>query len=220
MADSQQVREDSDPVRVLIVDDEEAVCHTIATMLGARGYDTATACTGADALALLREEYFDVMICDVRMPEMNGLETMSQALLIDNNLPVLILTGIHDLATARDALARGAMDYLTKPIEMDDLDRAVKGAAAHHRGEVKRKSGPQRATDDVPETMELKGGPLAGRVVRVEDPDFRMWVVIQPDGQHVWASVGEPDLPEGSRILGCYAFSEEDVEMRWVPKSS
>jgi DNA-binding NtrC family response regulator len=110
------------------VDDQEAVRLAIARLLGGRGHEVVTAGTGAAALTKLREEYFDVLLCDVRLPEMSGLEILSQAMLLDRDLPVLMLSGASDVATAREALKRGAMDYLTKPIELDDLDLAVRSA--------------------------------------------------------------------------------------------
>lgn len=212
-------REESAKPRVLIVDDQIDVATAIASLLATRGYDAVTAPTGPAALQKLRGEYFDVLLCDVRMPEMSGLELLTQALLLDRDLPVLMLTGVNDVATARDALARGAMDYLTKPIELDDLDQAIRSAARHHRSEIKRKSGPHAVVSDkaVPDKVELRGGPLAGRLVHLNDRRFRLWVAAQPDGEHVWASIEAPTgLPDGTHVQGCYEFSEKDGALHWT----
>jgi CheY-like chemotaxis protein len=207
-------------LRVLVVDDHDAVRTAIAGLLTTRGFDSVTAGTGDEALQRLRTEYFDVMVCDVRMPGMSGLDILSQALQIERGLPVLMLTASNDLHTARDAMERGAMDYLTKPIEMDDLAQAVHSAAQHRRYELKRISGPQPVIPQMSsgaKEVELVGGPLDSRRVRVEDARYRLWVVMQPDGEHVWASIDPPaSLPEGTRLIGSYAFSPEQQTLCWT----
>lgn len=209
----------SSALRVLVVDDQDAVRTAVAGMLSARGFESVMAGSGTEALERLSNEYFDVMVCDVRMPGMSGLEILSAALNIERGLPVLMLTAANDLETARDALERGAMDYLTKPIEMDDLASAVMSAAQHRRYELKRTSGPQPVIPQITNgarDVELVGGPLDSRRVRVEDARYRLWVVMQPDGEHVWASIDPPaNLPEGTRAIGSYAFSPEHQTMRW-----
>lgn len=207
---------------MLVVDDQPTVAAAIAALLTSRGYEAVTADTGPAALAKLRAEYFDVLLCDVRMPEMSGLELLTQALLLDRDLPVLMLTGVSDMATARDALARGAMDYLTKPIELDDLDQAVSSAARHRRNEIKRKSGEHPAIRDeplgIPDKVELRGGPLAGRLVHLNDRRFKLWVGIQHDGEHVWASIEEPaELTETTQMLGSYEYAPGDGVLKWKP---
>ena len=69
-------------VRVLVVDDNESVCAAIAGLLKSRGYDTIAATSGLSALKYLEAEYFDVLLCDVKMPSMSGLEVLSEALRI------------------------------------------------------------------------------------------------------------------------------------------
>lgn len=213
------VGEEAKP-RVLVVDDEDSVSNAIATLLSRRGCEAVTASSGPAALARLREEYFDVLLCDVGMPGMSGLEFLSEALLLDRDLPVLMLSGSNDLATARDALARGAMDYLTKPIELTDLDLAVRAATRHRRHEIERQRLERMSAESTPlsEMVELHGGPLAGRKVHLEDRRFRLWVVVQPDGERVWAAVERPpNLPPGTRVLGAYGFSRSAGAMTWTP---
>jgi putative two-component system response regulator len=122
------------PKRLLLVDDEPAVLASLSRFLGLRGYDVRTATSGAAALELLRGARFAAMVCDVRMPGMSGLETVPRALALDPDLAVLMLTGVNDAPTATEALARGAADYLTKPVELPDLQHAVERAL--HRREL------------------------------------------------------------------------------------
>jgi DNA-binding response OmpR family regulator len=174
------------------------------------------------ALERVRAEYFDVLLCDVKMPGMSGLEFLSEALLLDRDLPVLMLSGVQDMATARDALARGAMDYLRKPIELDELDSAIRSATRHRRHEIEKQRAEKLAAaiaEQRIETLDLHGGPLDGRKVKLEDRRFRLWVVVKQDGEHVWAAVNMPaELPADTRLIGSYSLTSSGTAMSWEPQ--
>jgi DNA-binding response OmpR family regulator len=207
---------------VLIVDDQEDVRVAIASLLAKRGCDAVMAESGMAALERVRAEYFDVLLCDVKMPGMSGLEFLSEALLLDRDLPVLMLSGVNDMATARDALARGAMDYLRKPIELDELDSAIRSATRHRRHEIERQRTEKlaaAAADQRVDTLDLHGGPLDGRKVKLEDRRFRLWVVVKQDGEHVWAAVNMPaELPADTRLIGSYRLTSSGTAMAWEPQ--
>ena len=118
--------------RVLIVDDEETIRLAIGRFLRSRGYEVHAADSGAAALELLQRHRFVVMLCDVRMPGMSGVEVVPRATGSDPDLAILMLTAVNDAPTATEALAGGAMDYLMKPIELVDLEKAVQ-RALHRR---------------------------------------------------------------------------------------
>ncbi len=135
--------------RVLVVDDEESIRTAIARFLRGKGYEVEVADSGAAALALLERQRFVVMICDVRMPEMTGLEVVPSALRHDGNLAILMLTAVNDAATATDALSHGAMDYLVKPIELAELQRAVERAAHRRHLEMERRRVEEHIREEV-----------------------------------------------------------------------
>lgn len=119
--------------RMLVVDDEAPIASAIARFLRSQGYDVETAGTGEDALSLVREATveqrpFALALCDVRMPGLSGVEVVSRALTVDADLAVMMLTGVNDAPTATDALSRGALDYLLKPVELTDLQQAIERA--------------------------------------------------------------------------------------------
>lgn len=125
---SQLLRESNEPLvrRVLLVDDEESIRTALAKFFRARGYDVVTAEDGNQALEALRShDRFTLMLCDVRMPGLSGVELVPLALDIDGDLAVMMLTAVNDASTATEALASGAMDYLIKPIELKDLEKAI-----------------------------------------------------------------------------------------------
>ena len=130
----------SSQARVLVVDDEESIRVALARFLQTRGYEVVAAESGAAALEVLSLERFDIMLCDIRMPAMSGLDVLPLALRLDADLAVLMLTAVNDAATATDALVHGAMDYLVKPIELAELGRAVERSAHRRRLEIERRN--------------------------------------------------------------------------------
>ena len=118
--------------RVLVVDDEESIRRAIGRFLKTRGFDVVTAESGAEALEHLAQQPFVLMVCDVRMPGLTGVEVVPRALQLDSELAIMMLTAVNDAPTATEALTHGAMDYLMKPVELADLEQAI-DRALHKR---------------------------------------------------------------------------------------
>jgi len=114
--------------RLLVVDDEESIRTPLSAFLRSRGYDVQTAESGTRALALLSEQKFMLMLCDIRMPGLSGVEVVPHAIRADADLAIVILTAVNDAPTATEALSHGALDYLMKPVELTDLEAAVERA--------------------------------------------------------------------------------------------
>ncbi len=114
--------------RLLVVDDEETIRLALSKFLRSRGYEVQTADSGAAALELLERHSFMLMLCDVRMPGMTGIEIIGRAARKDPDLAILMLTAVNDAPTATQALSSGACDYLMKPVELSDLHQAVERA--------------------------------------------------------------------------------------------
>jgi len=107
--------------RILIVDDDAGQRSLLESFLKGQGYDTVVAASGDRALVALRSEPFNLMISDVRMPGMSGLETLRRARQEDSVLPVLLVTAYADIREAVGAMRDGAVNYLPKPIDLDEL---------------------------------------------------------------------------------------------------
>lgn len=114
--------------RVLVVDDEEGIRRAIGKFLRTRGFDVVTAETGDEALSHLGQQPFVLMLCDVRMPGLSGVEVVPRALQLDSELAIMMLTAVNDAPTATESLSQGAMDYLMKPVELADLEVAIERA--------------------------------------------------------------------------------------------
>jgi putative two-component system response regulator len=118
---------------VLIVDDEPTVRQTLARGLMTVGYQCITAVDGRDALARLEQGRFAVMLCDVRMPGMDGLELLGHAVARDPDMPVVMVTALAGVQTAVSALRAGAYDYITKPFTFTEVELTVARALEYRR---------------------------------------------------------------------------------------
>ncbi len=125
--------------RILIVDDEPSIRKVLSAQLGRDGYEVATAENGADALALLDTEPFDLVITDLRMPGVDGMELLGYCITRFPGLPVILITAHGTVDTAVEALKIGAQDYITKPFDQDELRQVILKALAteeRSRGEL------------------------------------------------------------------------------------
>ena len=119
--------------RLLIVDDEEPQRLMLASLLGRAGYEVDAARDGSEALELLHDRGYDLMLTDQRMPKMDGLELLERVRHDHTDLPVVLMTAYGSVSTAVEAMKRGAADYLTKPFERDELLIIVQKVLRQHR---------------------------------------------------------------------------------------
>lgn len=111
----------AEAIRVLIVDDEEDFRETIIKRLKVRKLEACGAGTGKAALDLLRKKEFDVMVLDVKMPDMNGVDTLKAAKQIAPNVEVIMLTGHASMEFGMKGMQLGAFDYIMKPVPINEL---------------------------------------------------------------------------------------------------
>jgi len=114
--------------RVLVVDDDADTREVLGVFLAHQGYTPALAAGGRDALALAVSQAPDVVLLDVMMPDVNGLDVLGRLRVLHPSLPVIMTTASADPDVAREALRLGAFRYLRKPIDLDGLDRVIEEA--------------------------------------------------------------------------------------------
>jgi DNA-binding NtrC family response regulator len=114
--------------RILVVDDDATIRETVSEVLGRRGFDVIPAESGENALAAARQHRFDLLLIDLRLPDMDGLEVMRRLRADDDRALAVIMTAYPDVRTAIQALKAGAYDYLNKPFDLDDLKGLVQRA--------------------------------------------------------------------------------------------
>ncbi|MDH3519783.1 MAG: diguanylate cyclase [Myxococcales bacterium] len=113
---------------ILIVDDEAEVCAVLSRILTQKGYRVQTETRAGRALARVRERRFEVILLDLIMPELNGLQLLRQIKQEFDELPIVVLTGQSDLTTAVEAMQAGASDFVSKPVEGAFLDLRIQRA--------------------------------------------------------------------------------------------
>jgi two-component system, NtrC family, response regulator AtoC len=116
------------PRQILVVDDEPNLRRVLGAQLSRDGYEVHAVADGNAALRILQEQYIDVVITDLRMPELDGLELMRRALALEPELPVVIITAHGTVDNAVEALKSGAFDYITKPFDQNEVRNVVRKA--------------------------------------------------------------------------------------------
>ncbi len=119
--------------RLIIVDDEPSTLSVLTTLLKAEGYEVTSALGGEQARDLLRDEEFDLMLCDIRMSPINGMELLKIAHDQYPGMSVIMLTAYGSVKTAIEALRLGAFDYVTKPFKVDELIYTIQRAIEYNR---------------------------------------------------------------------------------------
>jgi DNA-binding NtrC family response regulator len=193
------MKEDVSPApSILIVDDDRGQRSLLETFLHGEGYRTRSAASGEAALEMLRTESFTMMISDVRMPGISGIETLRRVRQTHPTLPVLLVTAFADIRSAVAAMRDGAVNYLAKPIDLDELIATVR-LATERRGQA---SPPTKAESPLPPGV-VTSSPLMVAV-------FRDAAVVAPSETRVLIT-GESGV--GKEVVA-------DVIHAWSPRAA
>ena len=119
--------------RILVVDDEATVADVCREFLSGEGYEITVASSGEEALRVLPKLRPDVVLTDINLPGISGIEVTRHAKELDGEICVIVLTGHASTANAIDALRQGAHDYITKPFDLEAVHKIIKGGLAHRR---------------------------------------------------------------------------------------
>jgi len=119
-----------DGLRVLLVDDEEELVETLVERMQIRGFRAEAVTRGIDAITRIRESEFDVVVLDVKMPGLDGMEVIAQLKNDRPELQVILLTGHGSSEDAARGIKAGAFDYLIKPVDIEELIEIINRAAA------------------------------------------------------------------------------------------
>jgi DNA-binding response OmpR family regulator len=126
------------PLRLLLVDDEEGFAQVLAKRIAKRGIAVNACFSGSDAIQALRREDFDVVVLDLKMQDMDGIEVLKVFKKMVPAMPVIMLTGHGSEQSAAEGMAQGACDYLSKPYEFEDLLERIREAARKGGGSRER----------------------------------------------------------------------------------
>ena len=156
------------PVRILVVDDEPHVRNSLAAWFREDGYDVSVAESGRDALATLAREGTNILLVDIKMPGMDGLELQRKVRELAPDATVIIMTAYASVETAVQALKEGAYDYIVKPFDPEAVSRLVRKAAERYSLLAENRALRERLADASP-ALVTSGSPAMARVIELVD---------------------------------------------------
>ncbi len=118
---------------ILIIDDERAIRKTLAEILGFEGYKIEEASDGEEGLKKFSEKNYDAVLCDIKMPKLDGIEFLDKAKAMNNDVPIIMISGHGNIETAVDAVKKGAFDYISKPPDLNRLLITLRNATDRTR---------------------------------------------------------------------------------------
>jgi two-component system response regulator (stage 0 sporulation protein F) len=116
--------------RILVVDDEAPIREVLTEYFATEGYAVEAATSGVEALTAIRDRRADLVLLDVRMPGLDGVQVLRRIRELDDSVPVIMVTANEDVGLAKETLKLGAFDYIAKPFDFEYLDRAVAAGLA------------------------------------------------------------------------------------------
>jgi len=153
--------------RILIVDDETVVRESLQSWFDSEGYEIGVAAGGREALLAIQRKQFDLALLDIKMPGMDGIELQKKLREADPELTVIIMTGYASVETAVEALKAGAYDYITKPIDPDELVHLVANALGHKRYRRELERLRENLQEIYPDTTLIGNSPGIRRVLEL-----------------------------------------------------
>lgn len=111
--------------RILVVDDEVETCNVLKDFLVLKGYEAHVALNGEDAIKMVKEVRPHIVLLDIMMPGMGGIETLKEIKKVDSRVGVVMITAVADEEIAKRTLELGAYDYITKPMDLDYLETVL-----------------------------------------------------------------------------------------------
>ncbi|MCP3952718.1 MAG: sigma-54-dependent Fis family transcriptional regulator, partial [Desulfobacterales bacterium] len=133
MKGSQDQQLDNQGRELLVVDDEQNMRHMLTSLLDKSGFTVATASNGAEALEMVSETQYDYILCDIKMPKMDGLQFLDKAARWLGDTTVIMMSAYGSMDTALEAMKKGAYDYISKPFKSDEVNLVLKKAEERER---------------------------------------------------------------------------------------
>ncbi|MFQ5500128.1 MAG: sigma-54-dependent transcriptional regulator [Candidatus Zixiibacteriota bacterium] len=137
------------PARILVIDDEESMCRFMQIMLTREGYRVDSVDSGSKGISLLRQQDYDLVIADLQMPEMTGIDVLKEIKSFKRDQDLIVMTAYASVDTAIEAMKQGAADYITKPFKVDEIKLVIdKSISRKHLQEENDKLKRQLCPDD------------------------------------------------------------------------
>ncbi len=121
------------PLEVLVIDDESVICDACEMVLSEKGHSVAISTNGTDGLRAIRQQAYDIVLLDMKLPDMDGMQILKTVLEEKPDLCIIVMTGYSSISNAVEAIKQGADNYLAKPFTDDELIEAVEKACQDKR---------------------------------------------------------------------------------------
>lgn len=121
------------PPRILVIDDEESMCNFMEIMLSKEGYEVAVTTSATSGIERVREQPFDLIIADLNMPEMTGIDVLKEVRRFSPDQELIVMTAFASVDTAIEAMKEGAADYITKPFKVDEIKLVIEKSISRRR---------------------------------------------------------------------------------------
>ncbi len=122
---------DNNKINILILDDEPIVSKRLKPSLERKGYEVETFTRSRDALARIQEKRFDIVITDLKMEGIDGMEFLTEVKKLYPDTEVIVITGFATMDTAKESFRKGVFDFLAKPFKLGEITEVIKKAEAH-----------------------------------------------------------------------------------------
>ncbi|UCD63709.1 MAG: sigma-54-dependent Fis family transcriptional regulator [Candidatus Zixiibacteriota bacterium] len=121
------------PAKILVIDDEDSMCNFMEIMLAKDGYRVDTVTSGSDGIVLLKEKNYDLVIADLNMPEMTGIDVLKEVRSFKEDQDLIVMTAYASVDTAIEAMKHGAVDYITQPFKVDEIKLVIEKCISRKR---------------------------------------------------------------------------------------
>lgn len=111
--------------RILVIDDEQVICDVLKKFLAKKGYKASVALSGEEGIRKIKEEKPHIILLDIRMPNMDGVEALKRIREIDKNIGIVMVTAVNENEVGRKCMELGAYDYIIKPFSIDYLETVL-----------------------------------------------------------------------------------------------
>jgi len=195
--------------KILIVDDDSDVRDLCSDSLSQEDYSVTTSSSGEDAWELAQKNHFDLVLSDIRMPGMDGLELFENLRTIDPNQSIIMFSGFGDVDAAVEAMKRGAFDYLSKPLILDELKITIKMALQQNRLREEN----EKLKTELQETLAALNEPPPNIPLLTNIPDRTLKEFLNMGIMRAYEA-NEIILPEGNSDRQLYIVFDGEVSVR------
>ena len=115
-------------MKILIIDDERSIRNSLKEILSDEGYDVDVAGNGHEGISMVEKEKYSVIFCDIKMPEMDGMEVLDKLIQMGTDAAVVMISGHGDIDTAVECIKKGAFDFIQKPLDLNRILITIKNA--------------------------------------------------------------------------------------------